>query len=76
MQVPSPSAFSAFGPFYVPSNLPQRASSLQPLKCLLIIGCGDSVTLFHIDKNYHNGYRKVPIPKQCLVIEEKSVQVN
>ena len=28
MQVSSPSAFSAFGPFYVPSNLPQRASSL------------------------------------------------
>lgn len=75
MQVPSPSAFSAFGPFYVRLNLPQRASSLQPLKYpSLIGGYGDSMILFHINKISHNRYRKVPIPKQCLL--KKSAQVN
>lgn len=65
MQVPSPQAFSAFGPFYVPSNLSQRASSLQTLRCpSRIIECRDSVLFFHnITKNYPNGHRKVPTPK-------------
>lgn len=73
MQVPSLGAFSAFGPFYVSSNLPQRASSLQTLKYPRIIGPGDFMILFHnVSKNYHNGYRKVPIAKQCLLMVGKA----